>query len=106
MGRDESASPGNERLELRTLAIRQRGNVGENQRLEGGKVLCIKQPIVHHLERHARFHQRMVPAIAGIVGLAAAHGVEVRAMTYGGIITVLRTPDVRVVPGAPGAVGS
>ena len=48
--------------QLLTLAVRQRGDVRQDQQLEPVDLCRIEKPVVNHLERDTRFDQRLVEA--------------------------------------------
>ncbi len=62
MRRDNAAAAADVFANLAALLGGERGDIGKDQNLELADVRRVQQPVVNHLERNARFDQRLVVA--------------------------------------------
>ena len=62
MGGHQAAAALDELADLLALRVRERRDIRQDQSLEAVDVRGVEQPVVHHLERNARFDQRLVEA--------------------------------------------
>ena len=63
VGGDQAAAVVDKGTQLLALFVGKGGDIGQDQRLEGGQVFGVEQAVVHHLEGDTRLHQRMVVAL-------------------------------------------
>ena len=85
VGGHQAASTGHECTDLAALTIGEHGDIGEDQHLEFGGVVRIEQLVVHHFERDARFHQRLVIAQSVVFHLLLR---ALAAVILGGLLRI------------------
>ena len=70
MSGDDAAAALHELAQLMALFVRQRRDARQDQRSKRREMRLIEQTIVHHLERHAGFDQRLIPAVDVVLDFA------------------------------------
>ncbi len=85
MSGDEAATVFDEGAELVTLRVAERGDVGEDDGLEGREMGRVEIAVVDHLEGDAGFDEGLIPAEGVVFDLG---GVLVATVVPGGLLGV------------------